>query len=255
VRAVARGQGGPCGCGSAQESGTIEAYALSDSQARAEEDTQRPPHERTRLEMLFSKSFPAHQRQVALESLALELRTPANVIESEGSRRNTVEGDLDSVECERALDSGESSGKAGVRRRRVGKRTDRGGSIEERDCDELAVGRPERGRRRRVGLRTEERPDFERIHRADPEPHDPIRPAPEKRQVTSVARQAEISRHRSARRLSWRFTSFTGSRRRRRGCSGGSAPRPRGLFRSAPFYAGTGAGKGVTAGRAMPAAA
>ena len=52
------------------------------------------------------------------------------------------------------------------------------------------------GRRHRVGLRTEERPDFERVHRADPEPHDPIRPAPEKRQVTAVGRQAEICRPR-----------------------------------------------------------
>ena len=54
--------------------------------------------------------------------------------------------------------------------------------------DELAVGRPESGRPsdRGWGFRTEERPDFERVHRADPEPHDPIRPSSEKRQVAAV---------------------------------------------------------------------
>jgi len=59
--------------------------------------------------------------------------TPSNVVESEGSRRNIVESDLDAVECECALDSRESAPKERVRRRGVGTRPDRCGAIEERD--------------------------------------------------------------------------------------------------------------------------
>jgi hypothetical protein len=67
-------------------------------------------------------------------------RTPSHVIESEGSRRNTVEGDLDPVECQSAPDSRESSRNDEVRARGEGKRPDRCRPIKERECRPVGNG-------------------------------------------------------------------------------------------------------------------